>query len=76
MIKHNNSKAIEDKILTIVSLCKKIDAEFDNTTPNKYTILYADYKFEFSTYKDVINALGMLGVIKIKKGDKSESIDN
>ena len=36
MIKHNNTKAIEDKILTIVALCKKIGAEFDNTTPNKY----------------------------------------
>ena len=70
MIKHNNTKAIEDKILTIVALCKKIGAEFDNTTPNKYTILYGDYKFEFSTYKDVLNALGMLGAIKIKKGIK------
>lgn len=48
---------INEKVNEIVKLCEELNLEFDNTTPNRYTIIDEGFRFEFSTYKDVLTAL-------------------
>jgi len=54
------------QIDTIISMCdeytKRFGKElvFDNTYANHYTLVLNDVRYEFNTYKDVINALQML----------------
>lgn len=50
-------KDIDAKIAEIVKLCEELDLEFDNTIPNRYTIIDDEIQFVFTTYKDVLNAL-------------------
>ena len=55
----NNVKIILEKIK---QLDKKI--EFDNQCPNAYALIINGKRYEFNVYKDVINALDLMIIMK------------
>ena len=57
MVRRGFIKVVNEKIDKILELCKKRGLDFDNSIPNKYTIIGKSGNYVFSTYKDVINAL-------------------
>jgi hypothetical protein len=54
------NRIVNAKVDYIVKICEELELEFDNTIPNKYTIISKKHKYVFSTYGDVISALGLL----------------
>lgn len=57
MVRRGFIREVNKKIDKILELCSKHGLSFDNSIPNKYTIIGATGNYVFSTYKDVINAL-------------------
>ena len=57
MVRRGFIKVVNEKIDKILELCNKRGLEFDNSIPNRYTIIGKNGNYVFSTYKDVISAL-------------------
>lgn len=57
MVRRGFIKVVNEKIDKILELSNKHGLSFDNSIPNKYTLIGKSGNYVFSTYKDVINAL-------------------
>ena len=60
---YDRSKGQIDQIVALCEECKSklgIDITFDNTWSNHYKLTANENEFEFTMYKDVINALKLL----------------
>lgn len=68
MIRRGFVKRVNDIIDEILMLIDELDMgiEFDNMIPNKYTLITKYGRYEFSTYKDVYNAL--VAMLEVKRG--------
>ena len=66
MVKTQNNKSnkTQEKIKYIKELCSIFEIDFDNTIPNKYTLIYKEVKHTFTTYNDVIEALHLAQMLK------------